>query len=72
MLLDWNEIIALKEFMAEHKAGYVHVHDTCGGQYFTLDAVDDYTENLIKKYFAEKNIETIFTNDRLCFTIEVM
>ena len=68
-MLNLDEVIELKNFLAENNAANIHLHDTCGGQYFTIDSGDDYTEKLIKDYLSKKNQQVAFAADKQSFTI---
>ena len=68
-MLNFDEVIELKKFLAENNAQNIHLHDTCGGQYFTIDNGNDYTECLIKDYLSKKNQQVVFSDDKLSFTI---
>ena len=68
-MLNLDEVIELKNFLVDNNAANIHLHDTCGGQYFTVDSGNDYTENLIKDYLSKKNQQVVFADDKLSFTI---
>lgn len=68
-MLDFFEINDLKIYLSEHHAQTIHLHDTCGGQYFTMDQADEYTEGLIKDYLSKMGQQVIFEEDKLSFTI---
>ena len=70
MFLNLDEIINLKNFILDNFNEKLHVHDTCGGQYFTLDTQIDNLENVTNDYFSKKNLQAKFSNDKLSFTIE--
>ena len=70
MLLDLDEIINLKNFILDNFNEKLHVHNTCSGQYFTLDTQIDNLENVINNYLSKKNLQAKFSDDKLSFTIE--
>ena len=70
MFLDLDEIINLKNFILDNFNKKLHVHDTCSGQYFTLDTQIDNLENVINNYLSKKNLQAKFSDDKLSFTIE--
>ena len=68
-MLNLDEVIEFKNYLAENNAANIHLHDTCGGQYFTIDSGDDLTVNLIKDFLSKKNQQFVFAADKLSFTI---
>ena len=65
MVLTLPEISALKSAMAEQGIA-VHFHNTCGSQYFTLDAI----VAAIQAWFAGRpQNRLVFTPDQLGFYI---
>lgn len=69
MALNIDEILELKKYLEGKKAVAIHLHDACGGQYFTLDKPDENTTDLIKDYLKNKNITASFSANKDSFTI---
>ncbi len=69
MLLSFDDIIELKSNLLKIYNEKLHTHDTCGGQYFSLDKTNDEIENYIKQYLKKKNITPIFSEDKLSFSV---
>ena len=70
MFLSFDEIIKLKKLVQNNFNTKLHVHDTCGGQYFSLDKKFDNIENVINDYLSKQNLHARFSADMLSFTIE--
>lgn len=62
-IIDITKIIELKKVLEEKFESKLHIHDTCGGQYFEVKSLNPASEAFIKQYFAEKNYQVIFDND---------
>lgn len=69
MSLNIDEVLELKKYLRNNNAAEIHMHDACGGQYFTLDEPDEFTMKLIKDYFVNKNIKASFSENNDSFTI---
>ncbi|MEG2080238.1 MAG: hypothetical protein RRZ68_01590 [Oscillospiraceae bacterium] len=69
MALNFDEIIALSKYLSENDGVKIHLHDACGGQYFTLDKKSEKTINLLKDYFKQNKIVAHFSNNFDSFTI---
>lgn len=69
MSLNIDEVLGLKKYLENKNAVKMHLHDACGGQYFTLEKPDKATMDLIKLYLKEKKIMAVFSNDNSSFTI---
>ncbi len=69
MILTLDKFLEFKHSMAE-KGIAVHLHDTCGGQYFSLDDAGDETIAAIESFFADKpGIQLVFQPNRLGFFV---
>ena len=70
-VLSLNEIPKLKELIMPY--GYtIHVHDACGGQSFSLEKINDTTNEqvfaVVKKFFSEhKMVVKYFGKNKLDF-----
>lgn len=69
MLLSLDDIIELKKNIKEKYNTTLHMHDTCGGQYFSLDDITEGTEEYIKEFLKKKNITPVFSENKLSFSI---
>ena len=70
MLLDLSEIIYLRKLILDNFDEKLHVHDTCGGQYFTLDTQIDGINTFINQYLNKNKLYAKFSDDKLSFTVE--
>jgi len=57
MILNLSQITELKQQLSEQFGVYLHLHDTCGAQYFSFDApvsmeVQDYIIEFVHQYGA--------------------
>lgn len=68
-MLNLYEVSDLKKYLSGHHAQTIHMHDVCGGQYFTVDQGGEDTEALIKEYLRKLNRKVVYAEDRLGFTI---
>ncbi len=80
--LTYNDIVELNHFLEEKTLSYkVHMHDRCGGQSFTIRAIDENTSNPnesddvkkeIVKYFENKGYYPCFSESNQEFTMEAI
>ena len=56
-----NEIVELKEEIYKNFKINIHLHDTCGGQYFTLDENNTAITEYLRVISAKESYHTIFT-----------
>ena len=70
MTLTLAQVIELKKYLEENAGQSVHLHDACGGQYFSLDYADEKAKKAVEDYFAPKNIEASFAVDQKGFTLK--
>lgn len=68
-MLNLFEVSEFKTFLKENNGGEIHMHDTCGGQYFTIEKGNDDTERLVNEYLTKKKNKVIFSDDKASFTI---
>lgn len=72
-IIDIIKLIELKRTLAEKFQAELHIHDTCGGQYFSLENVVDHSSiDYINNYFSRYGYKVIFNNDYTEFHIEEM
>lgn len=65
----FDEVLKLKEYLKQYNKA-VHFHDSCGGQYFTLEEKDEELEKLIRGYFEEKNQAVLFDESGIQFVVK--
>ena len=68
-IIDFSEIIKLKEAVKKEFDEKVHFHDACGGQYFTLKKNDENLRNFITQYLGKDGYEVKFDTE-ISFVIE--
>ncbi|MCR5265710.1 MAG: hypothetical protein K6E29_03845 [Cyanobacteria bacterium RUI128] len=61
--IDITKIIELKNILEEKFESKLHLHDTCGGQYFSVENLTPSAKDYIEYYFSERNYQTIYDND---------
>lgn len=59
----------LKKALQTEFSVYLHFHDACGGQYFTLEQTSDDIKSFIYSYLQKQNMTAVFTDDNLQFTV---
>ena len=64
------EIIELKKTLDEKFDIKMHIHDACGGQYFSTDNLNPAGKKYIIDYFKNKNYQVIFTSNDTEFYLE--
>ena len=70
MILNLSEVTKLKKEVSDRFSAELHFHDGCGGQYFSLDEISDELRKCITAYFADKNMQAVFSEDGLSFTVK--
>ncbi|MGN0522208.1 MAG: hypothetical protein ACI4IQ_06180 [Eubacterium sp.] len=70
MILTLSEAADLKKEINDNFSVELHFHDGCGGQYFSLEKVDDKVKDYIIRYFSSKNMKAVFSDDGLNFTVQ--
>ena len=70
MILKFDDVIKLKELILREYNAKLHMHDTCGGQYFSLDTKLDGVEEFVNEYLSQYNMSAKFSQDSLSFTVE--
>lgn len=68
--LNYDSVIELKNEAQKHFTDKIHFHDACGGQYFSLETKNEMLVIFIKEYFAKQNINAVFSDDELNFSLE--
>lgn len=69
MILNINDFIKLKKLIKEKYNIELHLHDTCSGQYFTLNSITMGVKEFINKHFKDKHMKVNFSDDGLSFYI---
>ena len=69
MTVNYDFVLSLKAALKAAVGVYVHFHDGCGGQYFTLEKTDAATVGAVEGFLAEHGMKPIFTPEKLTFTI---
>ena len=57
------ETAQLKKELAENFGAELHLHDSCGGQSFSMDKSGEDITEYIKTFFAERGVKIKFTPD---------
>lgn len=70
MVLSFDLVIELKNALKENFSVYLHMHDTCGGQSFSLDQTSDDVVFYIQDFLKKKNLVGLFREDKLGFSVE--
>ena len=68
-IIDFSEVIKLKEAVKKEFDEKVHFHDACGGQYFTLEKNDENLRNFITQYLEKDGYEVKFDTEN-SFVVE--
>ncbi len=70
MILTLSEVTELKKAVSDRFSANLHFHDGCGGQYFSLDEGNGELQKYITAYFADINMQAVFSEDGLRFTVK--
>ena len=69
MVIYYGTHRALKESLLERGLREIHMHDTCSGQYFTIDEPDDATCDALCEHFSALGARVVFNADRTEYTV---
>lgn len=69
MILSFGFVTELKKALQDAFSVYLHFHDGCGGQYFTLERTDNDIHAFICDYLQKRNLTAVFAEDDLQFTV---
>ncbi|MCH5298074.1 MAG: hypothetical protein J1E85_10465 [Ruminococcus sp.] len=69
-MLSIFEISKLKSEIKSKFNTELHYHDACPKGYFTLDEDNENIVKFIEDFFAERNLQLKFSDDRLHFVAE--
>jgi hypothetical protein len=70
MTFEFSDVLKFKKEVEKDFGVNVHFHDSCGGQYFTLENSDKELSQFITNYFKKQNLQVEFSNDGLQFTVK--
>ncbi|MGN1203008.1 MAG: hypothetical protein ACI4RF_06900 [Eubacterium sp.] len=70
MVLTLSEVADFKREISNRFSSNIHFHDSCAGQYFSLDGINNELRNYIVQYFSVRNMQTVFSDDGLQFTVK--
>ena len=69
-MLNLDDIIELRKIIKDKYNQTMHVHDTCGGQYFDFNEKIDGIQDVVNDYLSKLNQKAEFASDGLSFTVE--
>ena len=69
-MLNFSEIIQLKQELAENYNVDLHYHDVCPKPFFTLEQTSGDIQGYITDYLQKKSYAPCFSDDRLQFTVK--
>ena len=70
MVIQFSDVLQLKDAVNRQFGLYLHFHDACGAQFFSFDeAVDPSVKDFIIDYFSDKNCTVEFNDDMKNFSI---
>ena len=70
MVLDYDFVIKFKNELMNKQSVYLHFHDGCGGQYFTLEKTGEEIRKCIGEFLSDNKLKASFSNDGLQFTVD--
>lgn len=68
-VISFSEAGELKAFIQKHFDVDLHIHDTCAGQYFSLDEPHDIVREFLIAYFKKQGIDVFISADGMNFFI---
>ena len=69
-MLNFSEIIQLKQELADRTGADLHYHDVCPKPFFTLEHTNSEIREYITDYLRKKRYAPQFSEDGLQFTVE--
>ena len=60
MVLNLDEVIALKMELSKRFSAELHLHDSCGGQSFSLKNPSVEAQRFIEKYCRNRSMRAVF------------
>lgn len=70
MVVTYDAVLQMKQAVKEAGLPYVHFHDGCGGQYFSLDEANQALRAFLVQYYDAQGVEAVFSEDGLHFILE--
>ena len=70
VVFDYQDVLKLKQNAAQKFSEPIHFHDSCAGQYFSLDNKNDELKKFITQYYSDLNMRAVFSEDGMQFTVE--
>lgn len=65
--MDFIQAAELKRYILKHFLTVLHIHDTCGGMYLSIDVPNDYVKEFIIIYCREMSIPLTVSEDGTSF-----
>lgn len=69
-ILNFDEYLHLKTLLKENFNADIHMHDTCQGQYFSLEQPNKKVKKFIERYFQKKNLNIDFDKSGISFSFQ--
>ena len=69
-MMSLYEVSEFKKYLFEANETILHLHDTCGGQSFSLSATSNETVHLINDYLSQKGFTAIYSADQMSFRLQ--
>ena len=67
MVVAYDFVLELKKAVQDNFGVYLHFHDSCGGQSFSIEEDSEELRGFITDFFAARGINIKFTVDGLSF-----
>lgn len=68
-MLNLYDVAELKKLLSAADGSEIHLHDTCGGQYFSLEKFNQSTQEVIEQFVSAKGLAVTFSPDKSGFTV---
>lgn len=65
----YAEALELKKYAADRNLVYIHFHDQCGSQFFSLDRDDEKTKKAVMEFWNQKGLNVSFAEDGITFIV---
>jgi hypothetical protein len=69
VMLNLYDVSELKKLLENQGGAVIHMHDTCGGQYFSLENGDPNSRAVIEKFVEAKKLKAVFNPSSDGFTV---
>ena len=70
MILDYETYRKVKDGLLEEGNREIHMHDTCSGQYFSIDGPDDATRKSLETRLAALGACPVYNDERNEFKLQ--